>query len=108
MNKPKSDKDAGHPGPHENERKQHKSHVSGDITIRGQIETHFPPSVVDKQDADRKQDTAHEKKKFKAEILTIILLAVYAGLTAWQGCSARESVDLTRKQFQIDQRPWVK
>jgi hypothetical protein len=107
MNKPKSDKNAGHPGPDQGGRDQYKRHVDGDITIRGQIETHFPPSVVEEQKTADKKDEAYKRKTFIAEIVTISLVTIYAGLTAWQACMTREIIKNTQENFNKSNRPFI-
>jgi hypothetical protein len=71
--------------------------------------------------AEREEDNARDKKKFRVEIATLIVVAIYAGLTASQGCStqkaaeaaksaadtASSALDESRKAFRIEQRPYV-
>jgi hypothetical protein len=97
----------GHSDPNKAGRDQYKRHVDGDITIRGQVETHLPPSTTDKHDAEREEDKGREKKKFVVEVLTLIAVIIYAGLTWWQGSMTREIINNSSEQFRQDQRAWV-
>ncbi len=103
--------------PNKDSGKQQKH--DGDIHERGAIEAHPPESLIKQHNAERKEDTtAHiaereedrrrETHKLLLEVVTLLAVIVYAGITWWQGSLTRQSVEGTRKQFQIDQRPWIK
>jgi hypothetical protein len=105
--KPQPARDKSHAQPDKGGREQYKRHVDGDITVRGQIETHLPPESAHKHDAEREQDAAAHRKNFVVGLLTLIAVTIYAGLTAWQAYLTRESINNNTKQFQIDQRPYL-
>jgi hypothetical protein len=106
-NKPKSQANQSHPDPHKDGRDQYKRHVDGDITIRGQIETHSPPSAAEEHKAEREEDKARAKKNYIVSVVTLIAVIVYAGITFWQGTLTRQSINNNTQQFQIEQRPYV-
>jgi hypothetical protein len=99
-NKPQPQAKQSHSDPHKDGRDQYKRHIDGDITVRGQIETHVPPSAAEQHEAERKEDKRRDKNSFIVGVLTLIFVIIYAGLTALQ-------VWVTRVQFHKDQRPYV-
>jgi hypothetical protein len=103
----KTDSKQPHPDPHKDSREQNECHVSGDIHVRGEVESKLPPSLIEKYDTERKDDNTREGKRFVInfvlQLLTLIALIVYAGLAAWQGWSAQKTADSTV----IDRRPYV-
>jgi hypothetical protein len=105
--KPKPHANQGHADPDKTGRDQYKRHIDGDITIRGQIETHVPPSAEQQRNTERAEDKRREKKKFIVELLTLAAVVIYAGIAGWQGCISRDLLTTTVKQFQADQRPYV-
>lgn len=98
-----------HPKPDDTGRDQYKRHVDGDITVRGQIETHFPPEYAHRHDAERKQDAAIHNKSFWVGLFTLIAVTIYAGLTAWQGWLTRLAIKNTQENFIQENAPviWV-
>jgi len=106
-NKPKHPKDHAATTPHENARDKYERHIDGDISVRGQIETHLPPDLRDKQDTERKEDKTHKKKDYRVSLLTLIAVAIYAGLTFWQGCLTRNLVLVSQRTYDASQRPYV-
>src|SRR5208337_2786783 len=113
---PKHGKKAPLSNPDQSGGKHHES--EGDVRVHGSVETYPPPSVIQKHDSERKEDSAthqaerkedrgRESKKLLLEVLTLIAVVVYAGIAFWQGCLTRESIDNNGRQFQIDQRPYL-
>ena len=109
-NKVKTEPDQRHSVPDHAEADNHERHISGSINVRGEIETKRPPDLTLEHNTERKEDNAHEKKKSRAEIATLVVVAIYAGLTWWQGCSTKKAADAaqtaasTAKQALIDSR----
>lgn len=77
------------------------------VYVEPGVQIDFVQDLKKKHDTERLEASTHEKKKFVAELVTIILIAIYAAITGWQGCLTRESIDNNSKQFQIDQRPYL-
>ena len=94
--------------PNQNTRDQNKREISGDIHVRGEVETKFPPDIAEQHKTDRKEDKADAKKRYVVELLTLAAVVIYAGIAGWQGCETKTIIALTQKHFQIDQRPYVK
>lgn len=94
----------GHGDPNQGSRDQYKRHIDGSVTVHGQLETHLPPDLQQKQDAREEQQDGRDKKKFIVEVLTLISVTIYAGLTLWQACLIRESNRTSHEAFQISQR----
>jgi hypothetical protein len=92
-NKVKPDGEPLHSDPQQNERDKYERHISGDIYVLGEIEAKRPPDLTQEHNTERKEDKAHQNKKFVVEILTLITVAIYAGLTCWQGCSTKHAAD---------------
>jgi hypothetical protein len=89
-----------------------------DVHVRGTILTDLSPNEEKRHNAERKEDkTAHETErkedrgseghKIWLERFTLLAVVIYAGITFWQGCLTRESIDNNSKQFQFDQRPYL-
>jgi len=89
-----------HTHPHQNEGDKYKRHIDGSISVRGEVEAKLPPGLIQKHEAEREEDKASNKKKFVVEIVTLVVVAIYAGLNGIQTC-------LIRKQFIAEQRPFV-
>jgi hypothetical protein len=112
--KVKTEGEGKHPDPHNDERDNHERHISGSVNVRGEIEAKRPPDLKDEHDTERKQDNAREKKKIVVEISTLVVVAIYAFLTWWQGCStkraadaATSAADTASRALTLDQRPWL-
>jgi hypothetical protein len=96
----------------------HKGKPEHKVLVSGSIQTHPPPEMEKKHDAQRKEDdTAHkaerkedagfERKKMWLEGLTLAAVIVYAGIALWQGCLTRETITNGTQQFNMSNRPWV-
>jgi hypothetical protein len=105
--KPKSHSNQGHADPDKAGREQYKRHIDGDLTVRGQIETHFPPNLIEQHKTERKEDKGREKKKFIVEVLTLAAVVIYAGITFWQACLTKRGIENNAAQFWAENRPWL-
>jgi len=47
------------------------------------------------------------RRKWWLDVATLIVVTIYAGLTAWQAHTTQMIANLTRAQFQQDQRPYI-
>jgi hypothetical protein len=113
-NRVKTESDQRHSDQHHTEPDNHEHHISGSIDVRGEIETKRPPDLTLEHKTERKEDNAHEKKKFVAEIATLVVVAIYAALTWWQGCSTKKAADAARdniiqieRNVHLDERAWL-
>jgi hypothetical protein len=48
--------------------------------VRGEIEVKRAPSLTNEHETERREDTAHARKKFIVEKFTLAFVAVYAGV----------------------------
>jgi hypothetical protein len=99
-----------HSKPDNGGRDKYERHIDGDITVRGQLEVHAPPDLVQKEDAERKDDKTHKKKEFIVSTLTLGFVILYAGLTAWQASSTKSAVTEAQNANKIAitaNRPWI-
>src|SRR5271165_170604 len=111
-----------HPAEHEHPKAGDKLGNKPDqVTVSGNVETNFPPNLVEKYDTANEKQEARDYKRFAVEIVTAVLLFVYTTVAIWQGCSnkkaadaaksaantAEKSVVWTEKSIKIDQRPWL-
>ena len=117
--KVKADVDQRHADPNQTKAADHERHVSGNINVSGEIEAKRPPDLTQEHKTERKEDAAHEKKTFVMECITLFIVTIYAGLTAWQGCSTQNAAKAAKsaaetaaagiaesqKQFRTDERP---
>jgi hypothetical protein len=81
--------------------------VAGSIQIRGGVETTIPANLVKKRDAAEEYKEARDKFRLRVEVAGLVVVLIYAGLTAWQACSTQRIATLTHDQYQVDQRPWL-
>jgi hypothetical protein len=105
--KVKTDTNQGRTDPHENERDNHERHIEGSVHVRGEVETKFPPSLIEKYDAGREKDSAHNFKQFIVGMVTLIVVAIYALLTAFQVWFTRQANRDARDSFVKDHAPYV-
>jgi hypothetical protein len=101
--KAKAEPQNGHSRPDQDAIDNYERHINGDITVRGQLEVHAPPNLIQKEDTERDKDRTHTKKEFIVSLVTLGFVVFYAGLTAWLGHSAK----ITADSAIIDQRPYV-
>jgi hypothetical protein len=106
--------DKPHPSPHQDSAQHHHCDIKSSICVRGVIEAKLPPDLENKRDAAEKKKESREKKRFVVEILTLISVIIYAGLTALMYCSTKQSADAATSaaktaasQLELAERPWV-
>jgi hypothetical protein len=107
MSQPRSTKNKPHPKPDQTNGKHDECKVRGDIYVRGEIESNRPASLSKEHYAEREEDKASARHNFWVGVGTFIAVAIYAGITFWQGRLTRESIDKNTEQFRVDQRAWV-
>jgi hypothetical protein len=95
--------------PNNNTTEEQKRQICGDVHVRGEVEveTKFPPKLVEEHGAANKEETAHRQKTFRVELTTMIAVIVYAGLAFWQGCLTQGLGKTAKDQIRISARPWV-
>ncbi|MGB8990094.1 MAG: hypothetical protein WCC37_26090 [Candidatus Sulfotelmatobacter sp.] len=117
----KAESDKRHPDPNHQEADNYQRHISGSIHVRGEIEAKRPPDLAKEHNTERQEDATHARKTFVVEIITLIVVAIYAGLTAWQGCSTQKAANattraadtaeqnfaFTQSEFRMEQRPYL-
>jgi hypothetical protein len=95
--------------------------MNNNIYVRGEIEVGRTPDLTKEHEAERQEDSSHEQRKYFIEKLTLFVVVIYAGLTAWQGYSTKKSADaaknaadaasgtlrMAREQFRIEERPYL-
>src|ERR1051326_2932330 len=98
---------AGHSNPDQTGRDQYKRHIDGSITVHGQLETHLPPDLQQKQDTRDEEHDRREQKKFRVEVLTLLFVILGAGLTGIyvilthdMATSNRNALSLTQHQME--------
>lgn len=80
---------------------------SSDVNVRGEIEVGRASNLAKEHETERREDTAHERKKFIVEILTLAAVVVYAGVTIWQAWLTRTAITDARENFVKDQAPYI-
>jgi hypothetical protein len=93
--------------PDQNTGDQHKREITGDVHVRGEVETKFPPNFVKDYETAQQKETAHKRKTFAVEVITMVAVIIYAGLASWQACLIRESNGISRESLQSVQRAFV-
>lgn len=94
--KVKTEAEQRHADPNQTKAADRECHVSGNIYVRGEIETKRPPDLTKEHNTERKEDNSRQNKKFVIEVVTLIVVAIYAGLTSWQGCSTKRAADAAK------------
>lgn len=95
------------PDPNQNARDQYKREISGDVHVRGEVETKFPPSLIEDYKTSQKEDAAHKGKTFVVEVITMGAVIIYAGLALWQGCSSSDMAGTAKSELTYSKRPWI-
>jgi hypothetical protein len=57
--------------------------------------------------ANQSNNTAHNKRQLFWTKISAGLLLGYVGLTFWQACSAQQSLNTIKNQFQLETRPYI-
>jgi hypothetical protein len=89
-----------HPQPNQAGTQHNMCDVTGSIQVRGEIETKIPPDLAKKRDAAEEQKETRDKKRYILEVIGVIAVIMYAGITIYQAY-------LTRTQFTKEERPFV-
>jgi hypothetical protein len=87
---------------------EHLNKRSPQVEITGHVETNFPPDLVGRYDTASEKEEGWNHKRFVAEIVGAILLAVSVGTIGWQGSLLRESNKINRDALQSVQRAFVR
>ncbi|MGD0586719.1 MAG: hypothetical protein ABSA86_13275 [Oryzomonas sp.] len=103
--KPPTDKK--NPNRHSQAEDQKMNNFAGDIHVTGEIETHIPPKLAEQNRAADVKKQTREDCKLILEIVTVILIALYAGLTALLVCFSFKSLKSTERFAVLDQRPYI-
>jgi hypothetical protein len=96
-----------HPQPKQHPGQESERKISGDIHVHGEVEANIPARVIEQYKTARQENTSRDNWRFFVEIVTLVIVAIYAGLTAWQAFSTQTIVELTRTQYTLDQRAWL-
>jgi hypothetical protein len=104
----------GHSDPEKGSKDQYKRHIDGNITVRGELEVHQPPDAIEADNTERKDQKSNRNRTFLVSWLTLVAVVIYAGITFWQGCSAKKSADAAKDAANtahdalvLVNRPWV-
>jgi hypothetical protein len=102
------------PNPESTSTADQKRSITGDVHIRGEvtIETHPAEALARKTEASMQGD--RDRKRLALEVLSVVVLTFYAGLTYWQArstersASAAESAARTAKAtLDASNRSWI-
>jgi hypothetical protein len=53
---------------------------AGNVQVHGRVEVGRSPNLTDEHNTERREDTAHERKKYFVETLTLLAVVFYAGV----------------------------
>lgn len=81
--------------------------MNGNFQVRGAVEVGRSPSLTEEHTAERKEDATEEKKRYRVELFTLIIVLIYAGLTAWEAYLSWSSRNDAREHFTKDQSPYI-
>jgi hypothetical protein len=84
------------------------------MRVSGEILVEPTPKEVLARAAANDEDKANQRKKFRLDLTTLIVVTIYAGLTAIQSCqsirsanAAISAADTAKTALEIQTRPWV-
>lgn len=92
-----------HPDPNCDRAREQKRSISGDLHVRGEILVEATPQEALARSAENQKNDIRESKKRRLEIATLIVIGIYAGLTAAQTYLTRQLV----ASQQLISRPYV-
>src|SRR5215470_6420398 len=95
------------PSPTHRNGDDYKRNVERSIHVRGEIEAKFPEVLIKQHETERKEESAHEKKKFLLDKITVTLTISVLLLNVLLVYYTRQAIIDNGKQFQSDQRPHV-
>jgi hypothetical protein len=107
MSKNKPKHQSNHPTANPNQQGGQQGSGPNNILVRGEIQVGRDPSLTKEHETERKADTAQGRKKFVVEKLTLVVVAVYAGVTIWQASLTRTAIADAREHFVKDQAPYI-
>jgi hypothetical protein len=99
--------DTGHPNPNDHGAGDQKRGVSGDVTVSGKILIEASPKErLSRDTAEKNQDTK-DRKKWWLEVTTLVVVSIYASLTAWQGCLTHKIAKTAQDTYAAVDRPYI-
>jgi hypothetical protein len=104
---PKPGGGKSHPQPHQGGAQHNKCDVSGSIDVRGVIEAKLPPDLQKERDTAEEKKETRDRRRYVIEILTLIFVIIYAGLTGWYAWVAYRQWKDLRHNFETDERAWI-
>jgi hypothetical protein len=96
LDKPKSKTDQIHPHPDGDGGCTQEHGMPGDMRVHGEIFIEPTPKEALARTASEKQEKTARKKKIFLDWATLIVVTIYAGLTAWQGCSNQKAASAAK------------
>lgn len=104
---PQKPSNTSHSASNQNSADQYKRHINGEITIRGQLETHLRPDPHEQQETRENNRDRRDKKRYIVEIVTLLFVIVGAGFTGGYLMLTRRLVKVSQNTFEASNRPYV-
>jgi hypothetical protein len=92
-----------HPDPNSDRAREQKRSISGDVHVRGEISVEATPQESLARSVENQKNDIRESKKRHLEIATLVVIGIYAALTAAQTYLTRQLV----ASQQLISRPYV-
>ena len=83
------------------------NNISGNIHVTGEIETHVPPKLAEERNTSEKKKDTRDSRRFIVECVTVVLIAIYASLTALLGCQTHKLVKTAQDTYNATDRPYI-
>jgi hypothetical protein len=83
------------------------NNIIGNVHVTGEIETHVPPKLAEQNRAANEKKEAREGRKLILEFITVLLIALYAGLTLWQASLTNRLLKTAQDTYAAIDRPYV-
>src|SRR5208283_5351869 len=56
----------------------------------------IPDTIIDKYNTDQKKRYRQERNRFRIEVLTLVVIAIYTGIAGYQGYKMREATEAAK------------
>lgn len=78
-----------------------------EVVVNGSVKIDGLEELSTNYKSAHKDDPAHDERDYLLACITAALIAIYAGLTFWQGCETRKIAEIAARQLELSERPWV-
>jgi len=88
--------------------------ISGKVHVNGEIETQFPPELIEEYSSSNQKTDKREERRFIVEIITLVLVLIVAAFSYVQtresirsADAAKSAADIANQSLVVGQRAWI-